>query len=93
VRLTHLPTAEQGIRCVVLCQSLTNTFVPIFMVRLDERTGRLFLLAGDTIRNRDLSQRLLETFISFYGEVLLGIVFGAVGSISSFVLRIPDGES
>ncbi|WDD35745.1 hypothetical protein PQG02_17360 [Nostoc sp. UHCC 0926] len=44
-----LPTAEQGIRCVILCQSLTNTFTPIFIVRLDEQTGNVFILAGDNI--------------------------------------------
>ncbi|WP_375341105.1 hypothetical protein [Okeania sp. SIO2B3] len=33
-----MPTAEQSIRCVILCQSLTNTFTSIFLVRLDERT-------------------------------------------------------
>lgn len=30
-------------------QSLTNTFTPILLVRLDERTGNLFILAGDNI--------------------------------------------
>lgn len=45
----NLPTAEQGIRCVILCQSLTNTFTPVSIVRLDERTGHLFILAGDNI--------------------------------------------
>ncbi|WP_407682442.1 DUF6888 family protein [Pseudocalidococcus azoricus] len=44
-----MPTAEQAIRCVILCQCLTNTFTPIFVLRLDERTGNLFLLAGDNI--------------------------------------------
>ena len=45
-----LPTAEQGIACVILCQSLTNTFfIPVFIVRLDERTGHLFILGGDNI--------------------------------------------
>ncbi len=42
-------TAEQSIRCVILCQALTNAFVPIFVVRLDERTGNLFVLAGDNL--------------------------------------------
>ncbi|WP_442946907.1 DUF6888 family protein [Nostoc sp. CMAA1605] len=45
-----LPTSEQGIMCVTLCQSLTNTFKPIFIVRLDERTGNVFILAGDNIQ-------------------------------------------
>jgi hypothetical protein len=43
------PTAEQGITCIRLCQSLANTFTPIFVVRLDERTGNVFVLAGDNI--------------------------------------------
>ncbi|WP_293117955.1 DUF6888 family protein [Okeania sp. SIO1I7] len=44
-----MPTAEQSIRCLILCQSLTNIFTPIFLVRLDERTGNLFILAVDNI--------------------------------------------
>ncbi|MCJ8279790.1 MAG: hypothetical protein AAFY76_10170 [Cyanobacteria bacterium J06649_11] len=32
-----------------LCQSLTTAYQPIYMVRLDERTGKLFILAGDDI--------------------------------------------
>ncbi|MDJ0733958.1 MAG: hypothetical protein QNJ47_07730 [Nostocaceae cyanobacterium] len=44
-----LPTAEQGLKCIYLCQSLTTYLIPIYMVRLDERTGKLFILAGDDI--------------------------------------------
>ncbi|WP_445223134.1 DUF6888 family protein [Chlorogloea sp. CCALA 695] len=44
-----LPAAEQGIICITLCQSLTNTFMPIFVIRLDKRTGNVFILAGDNI--------------------------------------------
>ncbi|MEZ2236373.1 MAG: DUF6888 family protein [Microcoleus sp.] len=58
----NLPTAEQSIMCVILCQSLTNTFTPVFIVRLDERTGNLFILAGDNIEieiDRDGSWRFL----------------------------------
>jgi hypothetical protein len=44
-----LPTAEQGITCITLCQSITNTFVPIFVIRLDERTSNVFILAGDSM--------------------------------------------
>lgn len=47
--LLILPTSEQGIICVILCQSLTSTFTTIFLVRLDERTGNVFILAGDNI--------------------------------------------
>ena len=35
---------------VTLCQSLTNTFTLISIVRLDERTGNVFILAGDNIQ-------------------------------------------
>ena len=45
----NVPTAEQSIMSVILCQSLTNTFTPVVIVRLDERTGNLFILAGDNI--------------------------------------------
>lgn len=58
----NMPTAEQGITCARLCQSLTNTFTPVFIVRLDERTGNLFILAGDNIEieiDRDGSWRFL----------------------------------
>ncbi|WP_398344927.1 MULTISPECIES: DUF6888 family protein [Nostocales] len=44
-----LPTAAQGLKCVYLCQFLTNTYKPIYMVRLDERTGKIFILAGEDI--------------------------------------------
>ncbi|MDJ0673859.1 MAG: hypothetical protein QNJ36_00430 [Calothrix sp. MO_167.B42] len=44
-----LPTAEQGLQCIYLCQFLTQYYKPIQMVRLDERTGNIFILAGDDI--------------------------------------------
>ncbi|MGF1542263.1 MAG: hypothetical protein ACFCU5_17765 [Pleurocapsa sp.] len=45
-----LPTGKQGITCIILCQSLTNTFTPIFIVRIDERTKNVFILAGEDIQ-------------------------------------------
>ena len=45
-----LPTGKQGISCIILCQSLTNTFTPIYIVRIDERTGNIFILAGEDIQ-------------------------------------------
>ena len=35
-----LPTAAQALKCVYLCQLLTTAYKPIYMVRLDERTGK-----------------------------------------------------
>lgn len=45
-----LPTNEQALECVYLCQSLTNTYRPIYLVRLDERDGSIFILAGDDLQ-------------------------------------------
>ncbi|EAZ91020.1 DUF6888 family protein [Crocosphaera chwakensis] len=45
-----LPTNEQGQKCIYLSQSLTNTYQPIYLVRLDERDGQLFILAGNDIQ-------------------------------------------
>jgi hypothetical protein len=48
-QLMNLPTAEQCIKCFILSQNLTNTFLPIYIVRLDERMGNIFMLVGDSI--------------------------------------------
>lgn len=43
----NLPTAEQSIKCVIVCHFLTNKFtIPVFIC-LDERTGNLFIRSGD----------------------------------------------
>jgi hypothetical protein len=43
-------TAAQCIACVRQCQQLTNMFKPIYIVRLDERTGDVFVLAGEDLQ-------------------------------------------
>ncbi|MGV0027432.1 DUF6888 family protein [Phormidesmis priestleyi] len=43
------PTSRQEARCFILCQNLTTMFVPINVVRLDERQGDVFMLAGEEI--------------------------------------------
>ncbi|MBW4451472.1 MAG: hypothetical protein KME55_01665 [Nostoc indistinguendum CM1-VF10] len=48
-RAVILPTAAQALKCVYLCQLLTTAYKPIYMVRLDERTGKIFILAGEDI--------------------------------------------
>lgn len=43
------PTPLQTISLYRQCYRLTNVFLqPIHLVRLDERTGNLFILAGDS---------------------------------------------
>jgi hypothetical protein len=41
------PTAAQMAQCYALCCQFTNFYLPINMVRLDERTGNIFFLAGE----------------------------------------------
>ncbi|NDJ15951.1 DUF6888 family protein [Myxacorys almedinensis] len=41
------PTAKQEAKCFILCQRITAMFLPIWIVRLDERNGEIFILAGE----------------------------------------------
>ncbi|WP_103124297.1 DUF6888 family protein [Nostoc cycadae] len=40
------PTSEQTRTCFIICQNITSLFLPIFLVRIDERTGNIYILAG-----------------------------------------------
>ncbi|PMB45412.1 hypothetical protein CEN39_27195 [Fischerella thermalis CCMEE 5201] len=40
------PTVEQAIELFKVCQDLTQMYLPIYLVRLDERTTRIYILAG-----------------------------------------------
>jgi hypothetical protein len=43
-----VPTAPQGIQCMIQCQWLTNMFQVIHIVRFDERTKNVYILSdGD----------------------------------------------
>ncbi|MEH1831955.1 MAG: hypothetical protein V7L29_07750 [Nostoc sp.] len=42
------PTNEQGIELFKVCQDLTQMYLPISLVRLDERTTRIYILAGQS---------------------------------------------
>ncbi|XHX80809.1 MAG: DUF6888 family protein [Stenomitos frigidus ULC029] len=42
-----IPTIEQKTRCYVLCCWFTRLYLPINIVRMDERTGNIFFLAGE----------------------------------------------
>ena len=41
-----MPTTQPAFRCFQLCQNLTNMYLSIDMVRLDNRTGNVIILAG-----------------------------------------------
>ena len=40
-------TAAQTSQCFILCQKLTMFYKPIYLVRLDERTGEVVIIAGE----------------------------------------------
>ncbi|WP_089127772.1 DUF6888 family protein [Tolypothrix sp. NIES-4075] len=44
-----LPTAKQGIECIKVCQMLSNLYQDIHLFRFDEKTGEIYILAGETI--------------------------------------------
>ena len=43
------PTSKQEARCFLLCQNLTTLYRLIYIVRLDERAGDIYILAGEEL--------------------------------------------
>ncbi|MBL1208669.1 DUF6888 family protein [Geminocystis sp. GBBB08] len=44
-----LPTFEQSIKSVILCQDLSNKYLDIHLFRFNDRTGEIYILAGEDI--------------------------------------------
>ena len=44
------PTVEQCLSCVQVCRDLTSFYIPIYLVRLDERDRQLIILAGEELQ-------------------------------------------
>jgi hypothetical protein len=47
LRIFPIPTPEQKTQCFNLCHWFTKLYLPINIVRIDERTGNIFFLAGE----------------------------------------------
>ena len=45
-----MPTEKQAVKCFIMCQRITQMYLPIYLVRLDERTNDIFILAGEDIQ-------------------------------------------
>ncbi|MBD2517115.1 hypothetical protein H6G93_19265 [Nostoc sp. FACHB-973] len=45
-----LPTTEQALACVRVCQMLPNLYKDIRLFRFDDRTGQVYILAGDELQ-------------------------------------------
>lgn len=44
------PTPEQTRECYRVCSELTKMFISVHIVRLDERTGEIYILVGHLAR-------------------------------------------
>ena len=44
------PTDEQAIRCLIVCQMLSNCYRDIRLFRFDEQTADVYILAGDNLQ-------------------------------------------
>ncbi|WP_081402995.1 DUF6888 family protein [Scytonema hofmannii] len=45
-----LPTNQQRLICIILCQSLTKFYHLVEILRLDERTGNIYIFAGEELQ-------------------------------------------
>ena len=44
-----IPTTEQMLGCVRVCQTLSNFYTDIHLFRYDEKREEIYILAGETI--------------------------------------------
>jgi hypothetical protein len=44
-----MPTVEQMLACVRVCQTLSNFYTDIHLFRYDEKRKEIYILAGETI--------------------------------------------
>lgn len=47
MRTPNLPTSAQTLECFRVCYQLTMMFQPIYLVRIDERTNNIVVIAGE----------------------------------------------
>ncbi|WP_442947804.1 DUF6888 family protein [Nostoc sp.] len=53
-----LPTTEQALACVRVCQMLSNLYKDIRLFRFDDKTGQVYILAGDELQVIVLNNRI-----------------------------------
>ena len=44
-----IPTVEQMLVCVRICQTLSNFYTDIYLFRYDQKRKEIYILAGETI--------------------------------------------
>ncbi|WP_442935921.1 DUF6888 family protein [Nostoc sp.] len=45
-----LPTTEQALACVRVCQMLSNLYKDICLFRFDDKTGEVYILSADELQ-------------------------------------------
>jgi hypothetical protein len=50
LRRSIIPTTQQMVMGFILCQSLTNFYLSVDLIRLDQRTRNVVILAGEEIQ-------------------------------------------
>ncbi|WP_442939548.1 MULTISPECIES: DUF6888 family protein [unclassified Nostoc] len=45
-----LPTTDQALACIRVCQMLSNLYKDIRLFRFDDKTGQVYILAGDELQ-------------------------------------------
>ncbi|MDJ0845420.1 MAG: hypothetical protein QNJ08_14390 [Crocosphaera sp.] len=44
-----MPTPEQMLSCIRMCQTLSNFYLDIHLFRYDQQRKEIYIIAGDTI--------------------------------------------
>lgn len=44
-----MPTPEQMLACIQVCQALSNFYLDIHLFRFDTKRGELYILAGESL--------------------------------------------
>jgi hypothetical protein len=44
-----MPTPEQMLACIRVCQALSNLYLDIHLFRFDDKSEEIYILAGQTI--------------------------------------------
>ncbi|HAC63378.1 MAG TPA: hypothetical protein DCF68_07505 [Cyanothece sp. UBA12306] len=44
-----IPTPEQMLSCIRMCQTLSNFYLDIHLFRYDQQRQEIYIIAGDTI--------------------------------------------
>ncbi len=84
-----MPTRERLIAQFTECVNITRFLVPINLIRIDQRTGNIYVLAGNDLQFEILAIRYTLDIVKFQG-LRLKIMKSQIGQWgNSLAVRIP----